>query len=136
MQQDYFQRQIDQLGKVFAQLFSKMMGSKNTNDASLQLAHINSLFKQELGLDLNQIRQLSSEDFNQLIQDSSKFSTDTLVVFADLLFHLATPSFNDEEHRVWSEEALFVFQLIEKQSLTFSQERNLKMSQLKNLLED
>lgn len=136
MQQDYFQRQIDQLGKVLAQLFAKMMGSKNTTDASLQLAHINSLFEQELGLDLAQIRQLSSADFNQLIQDSSKFSIDSLVVFADLLFHFATTAENVVEKRAWSEKALFVFQLIDKQSFTFSQERSLKMNQLRNLLED
>lgn len=135
MQQDYFQRQIDQLGKVLAQLFAKMMGSKNTTDASLQLAHINSLFEQELGLDLDQIRQLSSADFTDLIEDSSKFSIDSLVVFADLLFHFTTSAENDEEQRAWSEKALLVFQLIDKQSFTFSQERSLKMNQLRNLLE-
>lgn len=130
--QDYLKRQIDQLGKALAKVFSILSGSKNNGQISAALDFTNQTFEKELGMEIPDLLDIPTDEFIDTLISQKKLTKDNLNQLAEI-FHLLTEIQSENKKRL-SEKSLTIFEYLEKVEHVYSFERQRKIMQLKGNL--
>ncbi|HKL08448.1 MAG TPA: DUF6483 family protein [Bacteroidales bacterium] len=130
--QDYLQRQIDQLGKVLAELLGKITGSGKNPDASETLEIVSQVLNENLDWDIKQLLNIPEDNFIDTIKDNQLLDDVNIETLADVFVEVAEHHSSNKEKLL--KRALMIYKYIEKSNMTFSFTRNQKMEEVQQKL--
>jgi hypothetical protein len=130
---DYIEDQINQLGKVFTRILSMLTGGKDPSQLETMVA-INDSLKESLG-----IENLIYLDLDVLIarlKNNSNLNSNNLEKLAEIFSSIAEKISKKDSFKAndFYTKSLKIYELINNQNLTYSFERDTKMSNIKNAL--
>ncbi|KOS04656.1 hypothetical protein AM493_00315 [Flavobacterium akiainvivens] len=124
-QRDHLEKQIEAMGQFLARLFSKL-ASKDL--AATESNDVNRELKEELGFDVDELLQMTEEDFVPTLLDTGKFDADNLEKLADVLAEVARQNEKDLYTR-----ALLIYDYLEQSGGVYSIARNAKINAIRIL---
>jgi len=130
--QDYLKRQIDQLGKVLAELLGKITGSGKNTDASETLEIVSQVLDENLNWDIEQLLNIPEDNFIDTIKDNQLLDDVNIETLADVFVEVAEHHSSNKEKLL--KRALMIYKYIEKSNMTFSFTRNQKMEEVQQKL--
>jgi len=130
--QDYLKRQIDQLGKVLAELLGKITGSGKNTDASETLEIVSQVLDENLNWDIEQLLNIPEDNFIDTIKDNQLLDDVNIETLADVLVEVAEHNPSNEEELL--KRALLMYEYLEQSNKTFSFTRNQKMGEVQQKL--
>jgi len=130
--QDYLKRQIDQLGKVLAELLGKITGSGKNTDASETLEIVSQVLDENLNWDIEQLLNIPEDNFIDSIKENQLLDDVNIETLADVLVEVAEHNPSNEEELL--KRALMMYEYLEKSNMTFSFTRNQKMERVKEVI--
>lgn len=137
--QDFIMRQIQQMTQVLNRILTQVLKLKSVEDQTQTMNFLDVELMQELGFDLDEILQISDEEDLVSFKGKSGFNNENLNILADILFEVADQNFEDPDHHAKSlqffSQSLRMYEFLEKDEKTYSIDRNLKISKIKDLLE-
>jgi hypothetical protein len=86
--EDYFKKQIDQLGKVLAQLIADMIGLKAQGQEIEMIAVVDKTLKNELGLDISGLIAIPQDQFVEELKSQTNINDSNLNSLAEILFNI------------------------------------------------
>ena len=95
--QDYLKRQIDQLGKVLAELLGKITGSGKNTDASETLEIVSQVLDENLNWDIEQLLNIPEDNFIDSIKENQLLDDVNIETLADVLVEVAEHNPSNEE---------------------------------------
>src|SRR6056297_1485174 len=95
--QDYLQRQIDQLGKVLAELLGKITGSGKNPDASETLEIVSQVLNENLDWDIKKLLDIPEDEFVDKIKERQLLDDTNIETLADVLVEVAEHNPSNEE---------------------------------------
>ena len=133
IRQDYFKRQVDQLGKVLSKILADLLGKKNSGENG-PTAEITSLaLKSALGLGIEDMITIPDNDLVNILTQKKDLNREHLETLAEILLNVAE---EDKDTVIKQTEiykkCLVLLEYAEKQDTTFSLERRKKIERLKN----
>lgn len=131
VQQDYFMRQIDQLGRVLGKILSDIIGIKQKGQTSLDFEFAYQIFKSELDIDIDKLLTIPNNDFINILKNKKGFNNENLDKLADIFWEIAD---NNEQSKYICKKCLIIYEYLEKTETTYSFDRNFKIERLKNIL--
>jgi len=137
-QEDFLKKQIDKLGQVLGKVLTALTGLKMGDDIKNAIEAIDQTLKEQLGLRIHDLTEIPRENFMVTLQENKNLSDNNLEILADILFSLAVETGyqeeDSEENRKLLERSLIILQYLEKESATYSFERNYKIEEIQNIL--
>ena len=131
-QQDYLKRQIDQLGKVLAKIFSYLLGLKNSGQINEGLEITNKTLKNELNFDIQNLLDIPTDDFVNTLKEHKNLANDNLGKLADILLLIADNAQADNK-KIY-EKCLAIYEYLEKAENIYTIDRQWKIERIKNVL--
>ncbi|MCX6267849.1 MAG: hypothetical protein NTW16_10900 [Bacteroidetes bacterium] len=136
-QEDYIKRQIDQLGRVLGKIFADLTGLRTQGQTGEVLEAADHSLKSELGLNIDELTSISTENFIPTLQTGRNFNHDSLDTLADILFLLAEEPDHDgsgkEHRRKLYDRSLVIYEYLDAVSGTYSFDRHLRMEKIKSM---
>ena len=129
MQEDYFMRHIDAMGKALASLFSKMLSLNGPGRGTPKMEMVRESFKEELSIDLAKLISIVDNDFISYLQNNISLSEKNFERLADIFIELGKESNNPNIYR----KALILLEYASGHSENFDFEREEKIQNLKDL---
>jgi hypothetical protein len=123
--EDLLLRQISQLGFVLKRMIEMLTGTKSGAELTETMTAVEVKLKEELGFDINAIKEIPSEKIVEFLLDNPSFNPENLELFAVFLEELANAS--DVDKIGFYEKALQIYGYVNQKTATFSIERNAKM---------
>ena len=135
LQQDYLLRQIDQLGQVLAKILGNLLGLKSQGELTEGWAIASQALKTELDMDVDELIQISPEEFISTLHDVKKFNDDNFDKLADILLILAEDLDNrdvdtEKRNRLY-ERSLILFNYLNSTGSLYSFDRHHKIEKIK-----
>jgi len=130
--QDYLQRQIDQLGKVLAELLGKITGSGKNPDASETLEIVSQVLNENLDWDIKKLLNIPEKEFIDTLKKNQLLNDVNIETLADVFVEVAEHHSSNKEKLL--KRALMIYKYIEKSNMTFSFTRNQKMEEVQQKL--
>ena len=130
-QQDYLKRQIDQLGKVLAKIFSDLLGVKNSGQISIGLEITNQTLKSELNFDIQDLIDIPTDDFINSLKEQN-LTDDNLDKLAEILLLIADN--RQADNKTLYEKCLTIYKYLEKTKNIYSLDRQWKIERIKNVM--
>lgn len=121
--EDFLSKQISQLGFFLKKVLGKLTGVDSEDAMTETVSETNAELKEILGFDLNDVQKLSLDEVVPFLLQRDYFSADNLELFADILLKTNLEDF--------CKKALLIYEHIDRETATFSMERNLKMKRIK-----
>src|SRR5690606_35095203 len=131
-QQDYLKKQIDQLGKVLAKIFSDLLGLKNNGQFNAGLEITNQTLKNELDFDIQDLLDIPTENFINTLTTQKKLTNENLDKLAEILLLIADNKQGDNKKLY--EKCLTIYEHLEKSENIYTLDRQWKMNRIKNAL--
>jgi hypothetical protein len=129
--EDYFKKQIDQLGKVLAQLIADMIGLKAQGQETEMVAVVDKALKNELGLDISALIAIPQDQFINELKSQTDINDSNLNSLAEILFNITIEHQNKEIKDKLLIRTLKIYEYLEKNDKTFSMDRHFKIEQIK-----
>ncbi|GHT48005.1 hypothetical protein FACS189440_10490 [Bacteroidia bacterium] len=129
-QRDYLLRQAELFGQVLGKLLAKLLNLKNQEQSSA-IEITDQAFSEDLGLDINALTALDTNDLINLLIAENKFSNENLERLADIFFIIADNS-SHEERNLLNKKCLAMYESVEMSDPTYSINRQFKIEQIKN----
>ncbi|GHT07878.1 hypothetical protein FACS189426_02150 [Bacteroidia bacterium] len=130
-QRDYLLRQAELFGQVLGKLLAKLLNIKNQEQTSSALEITNQAFSEDLGLDIDALIALDTNDLIHLLIAENKFSNENFERLADIFFIIAENSSLEERNQL-HKKCLAMYETIEVSDPTYSINRQFKIEQIKN----
>lgn len=130
-QQDYLQRQIDQLGRVLGKVLLDLFGFKSQGQMNAGIEMTNQAIKGELDLDIQDILGIPTARFIDMLTTHKHLTNDNLHKLAEILLFIADNKQNDNKELY--EKCLTIYEYLEKVENVYSLDRQWKIQQLKNI---
>jgi hypothetical protein len=131
---DYLLRQIEQLGQVLALMLARLLNLKQVPPSGLSLEEIKQVYNNELDLTLDLILQTPKEEIIEILKSRIKFIDHQLEEMAGIISETAdildSCGQTDEARDLW-EKSIYIFEYLQENTGTYSLERALKISRLK-----
>ena len=134
IRQDYFLKQIEELGRVLGQILAKMLGLKNNALAGRQIEEACQTLQNEAELDIEQLLKVPSDKFVQVLQENRAMDDANLDSFAAILFHFAENTEDKEKATLLYERSLLIYSHLDRSSTLFSFERSYYLEQIRKAL--
>jgi hypothetical protein len=131
--EDLLLKQISQLGFVLKRMIEMLTGTKSEGDFSETMTAVEVKLKEELGFDINAIKEVPSEDIIEFLLKNTSFNPENLELFAVFLEKWANK--NEADKTGFYEKALQIYLYINQKTATFSIERNAKIELIKSHLQ-
>ena len=131
---DYFLKQIEELGRVLGQALAKVLGLKNGASAGRQIDEACQTLREETELDIEQLLEVPLDKFVQVLQENKAMDDANLDSFAAILFHLAENTEDKDKATSFYERSLVVYTYLERSSNLFSFNRNYYLEQIREVL--
>ncbi len=132
-QDDYFLKQIDQLGRILGKILANLLNLKSQGEVIEIMEITSQSLKNELDLDLTELLNISNFELIKYLQEGKKFNTDHFEKIAEILFELGFVINTDSKIDVL-EKSLTLFDYLHHTSLTYSHDRIKKIEKIKTIL--
>ncbi len=133
IQDDYFLKQIDILGRTLGKILANLLNLKSQGEIIEVIEITAQSLKSELDLDLNELLNISNNNLINFLQDDKKFNADHLEKIAEILFELGSVINNDIKINVL-EKSLTIYDYLNHKSLTYSHDRLMKTEKIRTIL--
>jgi hypothetical protein len=133
---DYLMDQIEQLGRALAMIFSKLYGLSSQGKAPEAIEMTSQSLKTELGLGIDELSSIPTEEFVQKLMEEKKFNFSNLERLADIVLLIADEiesNNNDQSLNLYT-KCLSVYNYLNESDLTYSFERQSKIERIESLL--
>jgi hypothetical protein len=128
IERDYLMRQLMQLFQVLR----KILGLREDGEIEEARAQVRYFYRI---LKINEdIGKLSIEDLLKLLQDEKKFTNEQIEVFAFVLKEQGEMADDESLRHNFFRKAAFLLEKVDKESISFSMERQMKIQELKSYL--
>ncbi len=138
LSQDYIMRQIQQFFQVLNTILSRVIKLKQEQNQSDALTYTNEVLKGEFGFSIDELLNILKEKGIESLIKETGFINDHLEILADILFELADSGFDNpkthDQSLTYFKHSLKLFELIEHDDRTYSIDRNLKITKIKDYL--
>ncbi len=131
-QQDYLKKQIDQLGKVLAKIFSDLLGLKSNGQINAGLEITNQTLRNEIDFDIQDLLDIPTENFINTLTTEKKLTNDNLDKLAEIFLLIADNKQGDNKKLY--EKCLTIYDHLEKSENIYTLDRQWKMNRIKNAL--
>lgn len=132
-QEDYLQRQIDQLGRVLGKLLSNLLALKNKGQTSIGIEIADQTLKQQLDLNIQEIIDIKTADLIKILKAEKNFTNEYLAQLAEILYVLADDSPDNNKKRIYV-KCLTIYEYLENTEKTYSFDRQMRIKQIKSAL--
>jgi hypothetical protein len=130
-QRDYLLRQAELFGQALGKLLAKLLNLKNQEQISNAFEITNQAFREDLGLNINALTAIETNDLIKLLIAEKKFSNENMERLADIFFIIAT-DMNQEEKNQLYKKCLAMYEYVEAADPTYSLNRHYKIEQIRN----
>ena len=135
IQDDYFLKQIDLLGRTLGKILANLLNLKSQGEIIEVIEITAQSLKSELDLDLNELLNISNNNLIKFLPDDKKFNADHLEKIAEILFELGSLINNDIKINVL-EKSLTIYDYLNHKSLTYSYDRIRKVEKIRTILKN
>jgi hypothetical protein len=135
IQDDYFLKQIDILGRTLGKILANLLNLKSQGEIIEVIEITAQSLKSELDLNLNELLNTSNTNLIKFLQDDKKFNSDHLEKIAEILFELGSVVNNDIKINVL-EKSLTIYDYLNHKSLTYSHDRIMKVEKIRTILKN
>jgi hypothetical protein len=135
IQDDYFLKQIDILGRTLGKILANLLNLKSQGEIIEVIEITAQSLKSELDLNLNELLNTSNTNLIKFLQDDKKFNSDHLEKIAEILFELGSLINNDIKINVL-EKSLTIYDYLNNKSLTYSHDRIRKVEKIRTILKN
>lgn len=137
--QDYIMRQVQQMTQVLSKILIQVLKLKKSESATEIITYTNEKLKEHLDFDIEEFSSILEEKGLKYFISEKNFNNETLNIFADILFELAEQCFENlsthqQSLKMYS-QSLLIYEFIETDEKTYSIDRNVKISKIKDILE-
>ena len=133
IQDDYFLKQIDILGRTLGKILANLLNLKSQGEIIEVIEITAQSLKSELDLNLNELLNTSNTNLIKFLQDDKKFNSDHLEKIAEILFELGSVVNNNIKINVL-EKSLTIYDYLNHKSLTYSHDRLMKIEKIRTIL--
>ncbi len=129
--------QIEQLGQVLAQMLGRLLRIRQSGAASLSIEEIQSVYRDELDLELDLILEAPGEDIAGLLTEKVPFMDRHLEKMAGIMVETADmlrEAGDEEGARNLFEKCIAIYEYLQESSGVYSVERMMKISELRSRL--
>jgi hypothetical protein len=132
---DYLMREIEKIGMMLAGIINRIAGSRESYATSPEKPFENEkeLVMEEAGIDLDKLISLEKQDIPAYIQTCTGFSPANMELLAGLLLEMGK-NCGAPLNRVYLRKSLDIYELCTSGDKIYSMERELSISQIRNLL--
>ena len=135
IQDDYFLKQIDILGRTLGKILANLLNLKSQGEIIEVIEITAQSLKSELDLDLNELLNISNTNLIIFLHDHKKFNADHLEKIAEILFELGSLINNDIKINIL-EKSLTIYDYLNHKSLTYSHDRIRKVEKIRTILKN
>lgn len=134
-QRDYLKDQIEQMGKVLAELMGKFMGFKSKGQTSQGIEYVQTELKSQLDIDLDDLLALEKNELKEYLL-TKHFSAEHIEQLSDILRNTGEIKLSDnkDEARDKLEKALQILEIADEISNAASFSRISQKTEIENLL--
>ncbi len=133
-QKDYILREIEKISKILQAIGQKLFGGNNSNKSDLDNENVlTNMLLDQLNFDINKLDSLDNTEFEKYIESIKGFNYDNIEYFADLLFQIGLSSGFHKSQEYFT-RSLRLYEYVNKQTKTFSFDRESAISEIKGLL--
>jgi hypothetical protein len=137
-EEDWFIRQISQLGRVLGKILADLLGLKEQGRISegIDAAKLTLLTKVDMNID--ELADLPAERFIEIMKERRQMNNEDFEKLADIFFLISEELYGtakDAEMKIkLSEKALIVFEYLNKAGSTYSLDRQNKIREIKIIM--
>lgn len=134
--EDYFKRQVDQLGRVLGQMLTGLLGLKSEGKFSEGEELVRQTVTVKTGIDFNELISFTSESLPSVLKDRFNWTNANIGTLADIFYELADgmEENNKEASRSYFKKALVIYEHLHRIDTTYSIERKIKIDEIKSIL--
>jgi hypothetical protein len=137
-QEDWLIRQINQLGRVLGKILADLIGLKTQGMVGEGIEAAEQALKSELGLNIDDLIAIPTEQFIKTLQESKKMSDDNFDHLADIFLLIAEEldqrGTDNEKKKKLYERSLNIYEYLDKAGSTYSFDRHYKIERIKDAL--
>jgi hypothetical protein len=128
-QEDYLEKQISYIRRVFEKILFHLLGLKNKGQVSEGIGITNQILKDELNIDIQELLDIQTDSFiNRLISEKS-FDNTAFENLAEIFLLIADNT--EEKKEKYYEKCLLIFEYLETIETTYSLDSQWKIEQIK-----
>lgn len=120
-QKDFILREIEKISTLLRYLIGKLIPSSSVENSKETIELINRELVENSGFNINEILNISINDFDEVFTQSKGYSFENIELFADLLYTIGNDSLENKNN--YLQKALEIYEYIDKKTKTFSFER-------------
>ena len=129
---DYIETMIEQMGLFLKRLLSDLIKNNGTENIDQTINSIEELFEKEFKISIQNIILQSENDFENFLL-KNKFNSNHLESLSEILFQMSLSKKNTEKNFILlKEKAVFLLDLVDSISNSYSIERNFKKNNILN----
>ncbi|MEM9023850.1 MAG: hypothetical protein AAGB22_08905 [Bacteroidota bacterium] len=136
-QQDYLQRQIEQLGRVLGKILANLAGLKNQGNVSEGLAIAAEALNSELDIDLDALAAVPTDALVKTLTEQHNIHQQHLDKIADLFFEFAEGFYQEGAHQKavnLYEKTMALYRHLDETGAAYSFDRHFKAEKINNVL--
>lgn len=131
-------RQVQQMTQVLSKILIQVLKLKKSESATEIINYTNEQLKEALDFDIDEFSSVLEEKGLEYLIAEKNFNNENLNIFADILFELAKhcfeePSSHQQSLKLYS-QSLMIYEFLEADAKTYSIDRNVKISKIKDVL--
>ncbi len=136
--QDYIIRQVKQMTQVLSRILIQVLKLKKSETATEIVSYTNEQLKEALDFDIDEFSSVLEKKGLKYLIAEKNFNNENLYIFADILFELAEqcfeePACHQQSLKLYT-QSLQIYEFLEADEKTYSIERNVKISKIKDIL--
>tara|TARA_R110002126_G_scaffold200584_2_gene348161 strand:- start:70 stop:492 length:423 start_codon:yes stop_codon:yes gene_type:complete len=139
LNQDFIMRQIQQMTQVLSKILIQVLKLKKSGSATEIVSFTNGQLKEILDFNIDEFSSALEEKGLAYFMKEKHFDNENLNIFADILYELAEQCFEDPDTHDQSlkfyAQSLQIYEFIEQVEKTYSIDRNVKITKIKDILE-
>jgi len=134
-QKDYIMREIEKIGLLLRSILGSLINKKDnlTIETQAPFARTNELLINEINFHLDKFLTLNESETKEYLSKFNGFNSPNLESLAEILFQLGTSEQSDNK-RKYLEKALQLYELCSETDKTFSNPRENRINEIKNVL--
>ena len=137
--QDYIMRQIQKLTQVLNRILVQVLKLKKSESASEIVNFTNEKLKETLDTNIEELSSIIDSKGLAYLKTDKNFDNENLNILADIFYELAESCFEDSNTHQQSlkmySQSLLIYEFIETDEKTYSIDRNVKVTKIKDILE-
>ncbi|OAN64272.1 hypothetical protein A8B79_13080 [Balneola sp. EhC07] len=132
-------KQIQQLTQVLNRILVQVLKLKKSDSATEIASFTSQKLKEKLDVDIEEISSIMDSKGLAYLKTHKNFDNENLNILADIFYELAEPCFEDSNTHQQSlklySQSLQIYEFIETDEKTYSIDRNVKITKIKDILE-